>query len=186
MEADMAAPEVPGKVMSIDGLVELAITELSPEQANKAIKQVSNMADEASGRFDKLTKFFIAGVTAANAAGLSAALGEIRGDLDSKSPLVISAVLFAAGLTIALVNPLLNLARDWIEQRRINREYVELLKRNANEKPLKLFELMYVIKHALSPWWFSPARFTCNALATSLFVGGVWWPIIGILTRLLR
>jgi hypothetical protein len=178
-------PKPTDKVLSIESIIDVSATELSAADANRAIKQVSDMADEASGRVDKLTRFFIAGVAAANAAGLSAALGAIHGDLDSTSPLIVSAILFAVGLTVVLVNPLITLAKDWIEQRRVTREFIKLMSRSADQKPLKLWDVLEIIQHVVPPWWYSPARFFCTTLSVVFFVGGIWWPIVGILRRLL-
>jgi hypothetical protein len=172
-DADDAIPRV-------NNLIEISQTELS----KNAIKVISDMADEASGRFDKLTKFFIAGLTAANAAGLSAALGAIHGDVNSGSPLVMSAVMFAAGLTVVLLNPLLTLARNWIEQHHLNRGVVKLINSGAHDEPRKMMDAMQVIGHLLPPRWYGPTRFICNALAVVLFAVGLWWPIIEILKRL--
>jgi hypothetical protein len=184
----MKAPFTPhDALVAVKNLVEGRNQELElpEEEANKVLNSVSGLAHEAYGRFDRLRKFFIAGVTVANAAGLSAALGAIRGDLTTDSPLVVSAVLFAAGLTVALVNPLLTLARDWLQHRRIFREYSKLLNRETDHKPLKVLDVLTILRH-LFDGWYSAARFVITALSILLFVGGLWWPIIGVAKRLLH
>jgi hypothetical protein len=173
-------------IANLDQLVKWAAKDPPLAEEKRALAVVNGWSIEASTRLDRLNKWIIVGITAANATGLSVALGMIRGDMNANSPLLLSSVLFAAGLTVALINPLLDLGKVWQAHRTFNAAYLKLMNRQPGEQALNVFDaLLRPIEGTLAPW-YDRARFMVTATSILFFVGGLWWPIVSVVKRLLQ
>jgi len=85
-KTSIAEQEPQEAILTLQELVKVSEKEVSGANLNRLLVSVQKLADEASSKFDRLTKLFLAGIAAANATGLSVTLGITHGDLNTESP----------------------------------------------------------------------------------------------------